>query len=171
MGKARVQSSNAVLKVKDLKGNDIVIGEVDTCTARELSELKTSQPVGDTDITSQAVFRGWELSFEGGHVDWNLAKLVHQQDQQIGKAGRSPYFKVSQTITYFDGTKVEFVYENVTIYGYELQTPNQDSLSESFTGFSGKPRTNGEGTDAAGFEDDIITAMLNAMTDEKPVKK
>jgi hypothetical protein len=175
MGKARIRSNKAKICVEDLAGNVVDIGEVDTFNAKSLDELVTSQPVGENNITSHAVFKGWELSFAGGTVDWNLATLIHLQDTQIGNGGRSPYFKVEQTIEFYNGRKQQFSYEDVTIHGYELDVPNQDALNEKFMGFSGKPRSKGAATNPANDTQSdavkgILGNILNAMA-ESPANR
>lgn len=153
MGKPRILGNNAVIYVQDRAGALIPVGEIDKFSAKKADELKKSQPLGDKWPTSQTVHRGWELSFEGGKVDWQLASLLHAQDQQIqggsnpaaGGAttaygvGRSPYFKVKQTITFFDGTMESWLWEEVSIHGYEIDIPTEE-LTEKFSGFCGKDR-------------------------------
>jgi len=143
MGKARVLGSKAVLKVLNpVDQSEIQVGEVDKFTATSQAEVKKSQPLGQGYITSQQVFKGWELSLEAGKVDWKMAlEIVAANDLQTVQTGRSAQYSVTQTITYYDGSIETWLYKDVTFYGYEMSAESaEEEVKESIKGFSGRER-------------------------------
>jgi len=132
--KPRVLGSRATIKIGEIK-----IGEIEKFGAKNLNELKKSQPLGDKTVTSQVIFKGWDLNFEGGKVDWDLAQMIHLQDKQITSGGRSPLFEVTQEILYYNKTIECWTYPEVSIHGYEVNIPMEE-ITEKFDGFCGKPR-------------------------------
>jgi hypothetical protein len=135
--KARVLASSAVIEVTDpITGLPIKIGEVDSFTATSTSSIIKSRPIGNAIETIQYKCGGYELSFQGGKVDWQLSARMHAQDLLARSYGECPTFNVVSTITHFDNTKEIFVYNNVILYGYEesLQTGNQ--IGETFKGYA-----------------------------------
>ena len=174
MGKARILGRDA--EIFATAGATVVsLGEVDKFSAKKQDELKKSQALGQKNATTNVVHGGWELSFEGGKVDWQLAQAVHAQDAQITSGGRSPYFTIKQKITYYDGTVEEFVYYDVSIYGYEIDMGSAtDEISEKVTGFASYRKLS-EATSATvrATTDSVIagiTAALQAMP-EAPINK
>lgn len=146
MGKARVLGSKAVLKIivpNVTSGSEILIGEIDKFTATSQSEVKKSQPLGQGHITSQQVFKGWEISLEAGKVDWRLAmEIVGVNDAQTVQTGRSGLYRITQTIEYYDGQIETWQYDDVTFYGYELSAESaEEEIKETIKGFSGRERT------------------------------
>lgn len=169
MGKARVMGNNAYIYVMDNSGNAVQVGEVDKFSAKGLDELKKSQPLGDKNITSQTVFKGYDLDFEGGKVDANMAALFHNQDVQIAAGGRSPYFKVKEEVKLFDGTIETWWYDDVTLHGYEKDAPSEDQLSGKFSGFAGTVRRRGDDATetATAAMKTVVDSILDAMSVEK----
>jgi len=139
MGKARVCGSNAKIYVYDEKQGEILIGEVDKFSAKDASDLKKYRSLGTAKIGSQAIFGGWEISCDGGKVDWKLAQLIHAQDERIANSDCSAQFFVIQTVDYFDGIQDAYRYDEVTFHGYELDSPIEE-MTEKFNGFSGVNR-------------------------------
>lgn len=145
MGKPRVRGSHAKIFVTDFDGKQIEIGEVNKFSVKELGELKKSRAIGEHEVTSTKTFEGYDLSFEGGKVDWKLAQLLHAQDAEIVFNRRSPYFQVKQTIQYYGGSgntgySETYVYPAVTIYGYNMDIDANDEIMEKFEGFCGERR-------------------------------
>ena len=140
MGKPRLRGSHAVIKVSNQE-----VGEVSKFSVKELGELKKSRAIGDPGVTANKTFEGYDLSFEGGKVDWKLAALLHAQDKEIyGKVGQGSIatpFEVTQTITYYGGATETFTYKDVVIYGYNLDIDANDEMMEKFEGFCGTLRT------------------------------
>jgi len=140
MGKPRVRGSHAKIFIKN--GTEkLAIGEVNKFSVKELGELKKSRAIGEHTVTSIKTFEGYDLSFEGGKVDWELARLLHAQDYNIVRNKRTPYFQVEQTISYFTGEPETYTYDEVTIYGYNMDIDANDEITEKFEGFCGVPRT------------------------------
>lgn len=167
MGKPRVRGNHAKIVVMDSTGNEIEVGEVSKFSVKELGEVKKSRAIGQNSITSNKTFEGYDLSFEGGKVDWNMAQLLHRQDELIYTGRRSPSFSVKQIVYFFDGSIEEYTYSDVTVYGYNLDVDANDELMEKFEGFCGKLRTSSP-TGAAstnktandGFVDAMLTKAL-----------
>lgn len=136
MGKPRIRGNHAKILVRN-NGEDIQVGEISKFSVKELGEIKKSRAIGQKSITANKTFEGYDLSFEGGKVDWNLAQLLHRQDDAVFHGGRAPYFTVLQEITYYDNSKETYSFDEVTIYGYNLDIDANDELMEKFEGFCG----------------------------------
>ena len=169
MGKPRIRGSHAQIFIND-GTNDILIGEVNKFSVKELGELKKSRALGEQEVTSNKTFEGYDLSFEGGKVDWNAAAVLHAQDKSIVAGKAAPYFTVKQTISYYGATNKEtYTYTKVTIHGYNMDADANDEIMEKFEGFSGalRDRTS-EGTDgisgakAQSAIDETINALITS---------
>jgi hypothetical protein len=137
MGKPRIRGNQAKILVRNSSGQDVQVGEISKFSVKELGEIKKSRSIGQKSITANKTFEGYDLSFEGGKVDWNLAQILHKQDEKIYDGGRSPYFTVLQEIVYYDNSRETFSFDDVTIYGYSLDIDANDELMEKFEGFCG----------------------------------
>lgn len=138
MGKPRVRGQHNQVFVQDRNGTHILVGEITKMSVKELGELKKNRGLGEARITSNKTFEGYDLSFEGGLVDWNLASLLFKQDNAIYDGSRSPYFKVQQKIMYY-GTDQFTVdtYPEVTFHGYNLDADSMDESTQKWEGFCG----------------------------------
>jgi hypothetical protein len=162
MGKPRVRGSHAVIRVNDQSGNMIDIGEVNKFSVKELGELKKSRAIGEHAVTSTKTFEGYDLSFEGGKVDWHLAQLLHKADDQIyTNNARTPYFQVTQKIYYYNGITEVYTYNDVTIHGYNMDIDANDEITEKFEGFCGTLRTLSKPVDSA--EESKINDKIKAL--------
>jgi hypothetical protein len=142
MGKKRLEGQHCKIYVQDPDGNKIPIGEVSKLTVKTNNELRKSRSIGDSEQSSSLTFEGYELSFEGGKVDWRAAALLHQQDLDIVAGKRTPYFQVVQQFKYFNVSTLEtHTYPEVTIYGYEVEVDANSEIQEKFSGFCGKKKT------------------------------
>lgn len=143
MGKPRVRGQHVTIEVKTTDGKKIVVGEVTKLSVKELGELKKNRGLGEAQITANKTFEGYDLSFEGGLVDWNLAALLHKQDQAIyGDSNdfgqRAPYFQVIQKINYFGTNLVTTnTYPDVIFHGYNLDSDSMDESMQKWEGFCG----------------------------------
>jgi hypothetical protein len=160
MGKPRVRGSHAKIFVQDQAGSNIQVGEINKFSVKELGELKKSRAIGEHEITSTKTFEGYDLSFEGGKVDWKLAALLHQQDNVILENRRTPYFKVVQTIEYYKQGTETFTYPEVTIHGYNMDIDANDEITEKFEGFCGKKREHTKPVELLPDITAIITATI-----------
>lgn len=141
MGKPRVRGSHATISITPDGGTNVVkVGEISKFSVKELGEIKKSRTMGEQSVTANKTFEGYDLSFEGGKVDWNAAILLHSQDQAIVNGERAPKFTVKQKITYYGNLVEEFVYNDVVLYGYNLDMDANDEMTEKFEGFCGKIR-------------------------------
>lgn len=140
MGKPRVRGNHARILIVDKDGKEIEVGEVSKFSVKELGEVKKSRSIGQNSVTSNKTFEGYDLSFEGGKVDWKLAQLLHRQDELVYSGNRSPLFIVKQKVFFYDGSEEHFSYNDVTIYGYNLDIDANDELMEKFEGFCGTIR-------------------------------
>lgn len=170
-GRSRVLGSSAAVFLKADDGNLCPIGEVDKFTAKEVGELKKSRPLGKKQFASQYDHQGWELSFEGGKVDWKLAALIQAQNVQFQNGGRTPYFMVTQRVLFYDGSIEEYQYNDVTIHNYNFDEGGSgDELQEKFEAYSAS-RTAVESTQAAFATADafkVVKASLAKMLSQRP---
>lgn len=150
MGKPRVRGSHAKIAICKPDGTVIDIGEISKFSVKELGEIKKSRSMGEQEVTANKTFEGYDLSFEGGKVDWKAGQLLHKQDAQIVGGARAPYFVVKQTITYYGGQQEQYVFNDVVLYGYNLDIDANDEMMEKFEGFCGtlKSRPTLPGSDA-----------------------
>lgn len=140
MGKPRIRGSHAQIFI-EVDGLDVAVGEISKFSVKELGELKKSRALGEQHVTSNKTFEGYDLSFEGGKVDWNAAAILHAQDKAIASGKAAPYFKVKQSISYYGATNKEvYTYTDVTIHGYNMDADANDEITEKFEGFSGAVR-------------------------------
>lgn len=163
MGKPRVRGNHARILVVDSTGTEIDVGEVSKFSVKELGEVKKSRAIGQNSVTANKTFEGYDLSFEGGKVDWNLAQLLHRQDELIYTGRRAPSFKVIQKVFFFDGSVEEYSFEDVTIYGYNLDIDANDELMEKFEGFCGQLKTplmSGQAATNKSANDGFVDALL-----------
>lgn len=150
MGKPRVRGQHTNVYVMDHDNKLIQVGEISKFSVKELGELKKSRAIGDAHITGTKTFEGFDLSFEGGKVDWKLAQLLHKADVEIYNGERAPYFVVKTTFNYAGGTTDSYTYPEVTIHGYNLDVDANDELMEKFEGFCGMmPTYTASGTAAS----------------------
>lgn len=170
VGKARVLGSNATIFVRDGSNNPCKIGEVDKFTAKKSDELKKSRPLGVKEFASQIDDQGWELSFEGGKVDWNLAALIQAQIDQYAGGGRSAYFEVVQSILFYNGEIEEYTFSDVTIHGYNLDVGGSgDELQEKFEAFAARRKaSNGKSIADVGAQYSVVAGLLANMTSQVP---
>ena len=170
MGKPRVRGSHAKISIK--VGTEVVdVGEVSKFSVKELGELKKSRAIGEQEVTSNKTFEGYDLSFEGGKVDWNAAAVLHSQDLAIKDGKAAPYFQITQEIKYYGATNSEvYTYENVTLHGYNMDIDANDEIMEKFEGFCGTLRKrNPEGT--TGIQNAKAQTTIDALIDAQIVKR
>lgn len=167
MGKPRIRGQHTTISIK-VGANVVPVGEVSKFSVKELGELKKSRSIGEAGITGNKTFEGYDLSFEGGKVDWKLAQLLHQQDVEVYAGKRAPYFEVTTKFTYYGITEIDtYTYPEVVFHGYSLDVDANDELNEKWEGFCGEKRTysaegtpNTDNTSAASTITAAITAAL-----------
>lgn len=136
-GKSRVFGSSSKIYLQDETDTLCPIGEIDKFSAKEAGELKKTRPLGKKEFASQWDAQGWELSFDGGKVDWRLASLIQAQNAQFLGGGRTPYFTVVQTVQFYDGQVEQYQYNDVTIHGYNFDDGGSgEEITEKFEGFA-----------------------------------
>lgn len=164
MAKARVYGSNAQIFVKHpVLQTDIQIGEVDSFSARQKTNLITSRPIGKSMEKGNLIYGGWELDFRGGKIDWKLADTIHNQDMMLRMFGYFPTFTITQKIIHYDGTIEEYNYPDTIIYGYEIGMDGaMNELGESFKGFSSTRDKGlfGLGTDVGALATNLIGEIV-----------
>lgn len=161
MGKPRVRGSHAkILVYTDPSKPATEVGEISKFSVKELGEVKKSRSMGEQQVTANKTFEGYDLSFEGGKVDWRLATLLHANDDAIVAGNKVAMFSILQEINYY-GDKVEkYRYDNVVLYGYNLDMDANDEMMEKFEGFCGTLRVPVAGTTP---EIDAETAKTEAL--------
>lgn len=169
MGKPRIRGQHTTIAVK-VGSTTIDVGEVSKFSVKELGELKKSRAIGDKNIAGNKTFEGYDLSFEGGKVDWKLAQLMHSQDAAVYEGQRAPYFQVTTKFTYYGIDKEEtYTYPEVVFHGYSLDVDANDELNEKWEGFCGEKRSHSAaGTlvvDATATAS-VITAAITAALDK-----
>jgi hypothetical protein len=168
MGKPRVRGSHAIISITPAGAKEPqAVGEISKFSVKELGEIKKSRSMGEQQVTANKTFEGYDLSFEGGKVDWQLAQLLHAQDAAIVAGKRAPHFQVKQVITYFGDKKEEFTYDDVVLFGYNLDMDANDEMSEKFEGFCGTLRqkpASSQNADVEKSATDATTSITAAIT-------
>jgi hypothetical protein len=157
-GQKRILSDRTTISVKS-NGKVIRIGDLDNFTVSSRDSIRVFRPVGETREYAQYESRGYDISFSGGKVDWQLARLLHKQEFLFNnrKAGQqdipielfletnnlkdmrfiNPVFEIEHTVNHYNGNIESWVYEEVTLYGYSLTVDGDlEQLKESAKGFS-----------------------------------
>lgn len=136
MGKARVSGRNVhlLLHSQDLLA-PIPLGEIDTFKAKSRTSIIVSRPNGYINQGATVQYGGWDLSFEGGKVDWSLAHFYWLQDQELRSGNLLPKFFITETVFHYNGAIENYVYGNVTLYGLDLSRSSQE-VKDSIHGFS-----------------------------------
>lgn len=163
--KPRVLSSSSTLKLLAPNfGNpqfiqedpEFEIGEIDSFTAyKQFRIIKRWKPFGSKYEKLLVEDTGWELSFTGGKVDWKLAYLFYlnelalrglnnantpSADNTLESAGslyNKPLFAIYHTIYHYDGTEETYIYKDITILEYGLETsPDNTEIPERMSAFS-----------------------------------
>lgn len=170
VGKSRVLGSSALVYLSTSSTTKCLVGEVDKFSAKELSEIKKSRPLGKKQHASQADFQGWEMSFEGGKVDANQAALFQAITTQFLNGGRTPYFEVTQKITFYDGSEETYTYNDVTLYDFNVDVNGSgDEVMEKFTGFAASRTAADDVTKSVvAFQGTVVDTALGLMTSQKP---
>jgi hypothetical protein len=174
VGKARVLGSSVIVYIEKVDGSLCKIGEIDKFSAKENMEIKKSRPLGAKLFASQIDPQGWDLSFEGGKVDWQLAALLQAQGRQFYNDGRSPYFSVVQEVRFSDNTIERYRYFDVTLHSPNLDAgSSSDEVSEKFEGFAAYREVDGDDTVSAAVTEQasVVAALLAQMTSQQPGDK
>jgi hypothetical protein len=136
-GKSRVLSSSAVIEVADRSSTmSLMVGEIDSFTAKSNTAMAKSRPIGASMESAYLKYGGYDLSFKGGKVDWNLANKIHAQDVLLRTLGLCPLFTVKQEIKYYNGEIETYVYNDVVLFGYSLDAKSGDEIGEEFSGYA-----------------------------------
>jgi hypothetical protein len=145
MGKARIQkqhvklfllSQDLFLPVKATidfsKG--IFLGEVDSFKATSRTKVVISRPAGYINEGATHDYGGWDLSFDGGKVDWELANFYWLQDQTLRAGGQPPAFLFMEEIWHYNGAYEQWWYKDCSLFGFDGS--RGDDNTESIKGFS-----------------------------------
>ena len=139
MGKTRVLGKDVQVFLTSPDGLTSLplLQEVDRFSAKNNDELKKSRPLGETTHASHTVHMGWDLEFEAGKNNWNLSCFFQAQDEQMRKGGRRPFARVVERVTHLDGSDETWVYEEVSLFGYNEDIGSQtDEIKEKFSGYA-----------------------------------
>ena len=144
--KARAQGSQAKLIFLP-EGTGVVpleLGELDEFNATQTSEVIKRRPMGYSIGSSTYKYSGWDLSFNGGKVDWKLARWAFNQDRAARIPGKTNGFSIIQTVTHFD-TRVgglpaieQYLYTNVVLFGLEQRFKGGEDITEEMKGYCAK---------------------------------
>ncbi|MCF8566912.1 hypothetical protein LLE49_19520 [Alicyclobacillus tolerans] len=138
----RILGSSATVAIYGPNG-PVNVMEVDSCKETRKSSQKQFQPLGEVGEHTQDIYEGYELNFSGGVVDPSYDDLVDQVDQAAMNGQQNLRFRVTQTIEYYGGTTVTYVYPNTVLYGFEKDSKSaKDDITWSFKGAS-RTRTKG----------------------------
>lgn len=170
-GQKRLLSDRTRIFVKS-EGKIVRVGEFDTFSVTHRDSVRTFKPVGETREIAILQEAGYDLSFSGGKVDWNLARLLHKQElfYNTRKPGEgkgiastfgdfsvlpqndihykvshvAPKFEVEHTIFHYNGSIETYIYEDVTLYGYQIDVNGDlEQIRESVKGHSPRKTRSG----------------------------
>jgi hypothetical protein len=118
---------------KSFKKN-IIIGEIDSCSATDKAKVIEHQPLGQTVPRSQLVPGGWELALKGGKINGALAAEILNRDAHLNQGKASPRYDIIVTTTYFDGSTDDYAYCDCVLHGFKSDVTKADAeIGEDFT--------------------------------------
>lgn len=162
MGKARVHGQHAQLIILSQSLlTPIFLGELDSFDAKSRTSLIMSRPIGYINEKATHKYGGWDLSFSGGKVNWELAHFYWLHDNKLRQGDLPPNFAVWEVINHFNGAVEHYLYKNVSIAGLDLSRKAGEELTESFEAFA-PVRTLGN-ADTTILHDPIGNAMREAV--------
>lgn len=147
----------------------IYLGEFETFSAKSDTTVIKHRPIGYINQGATLQYNGYELSFEGAKVDWNLARCYFLQDESLIFSTKQPTFVISDLTTYGDGTKEHYIYTDVTIFGYDVNK-GVDEIKEKLEGFAAK-RIIGplDDTSLKGTNSTVMTALFYTNANPKAI--
>jgi hypothetical protein len=117
--KDRVLGSSATVGFYRTDGTVVNFAECDSFKATRKSTQKQYQPLGQVGERTQDIYQGWTLNFTGAIVDPTYDDILEQIDQAALNGQPNMRFRVTETITYYDGTVRTWVYPDVVLYGFD----------------------------------------------------
>ena len=137
MGKARVNGNHVQLLIFNQQNlAPLFLGELDNFQATSQTSIIKSRPIGFIQEGVTHNYGGWDLSFDGGKVDWALCHYYWLQDQKLRKRRVPPQLMIIESVEHYNGALEQYVYKNVSLYGLDLQRPAGDTLTETMKGFA-----------------------------------
>lgn len=135
MSKARVQKNQAKLIVHSAILNiPIFSSEIDSFKATSTTTVHKSRPAGYALERATPVYGGYDLSFDGGKVDWEMAHFYWLQDNNLRAGKMPPSIYISETIFHYGGAIENYIYKDVVLFGKEISIA--DEVSNSIQGFA-----------------------------------
>lgn len=149
-------SSKISISIRGMNGESLEVAQWDQMRKQKiLEEKKRFKPYGSMKTISLSKDLGWELNVSGLKTDGQLDRLIHMQEKMLNGTGISslpgnantfnsngiigikPLFEVSEIISENDGGYTIFIYEDVSIIGFDETVPADNSPIEySLTLFS-----------------------------------
>lgn len=114
------------------------LGEVDEFRVTEKSEVVIRRPMGYNLQSATLKPAGCELSFKGGKVDWHLARWIFLANRTKRGFNRTAGFNVLQSIDHYDGTKEQYLFENIIFYNFEQVINSESPTEETVQAFAFK---------------------------------
>lgn len=157
-GEKRILSDHVRISVKDQRNHLVRVGEFDSFDATKQDSVRKFKPVGETYEIGLLHEGGWELTFSGGKVDWNLARLMSLQEAYMNDKSDNqrpfslnpdafnvrnitPLYNVEHTTVYYDGSTDTYVYEDVILHNFSTKVSNDlAEVNESVKGFAPRRR-------------------------------
>lgn len=113
----------------------VYLGEIDNFQRTSKTKASIDRPTGYALEGSTVQYGGWDLSFDGGKVDWALAHFYYLQDRGLIAGKQPPEFFINEIVKHYNGSMENWVYRNVTLFGFDGNTGDGES-KESLKGFS-----------------------------------
>lgn len=114
----RVVGSSAKIALYGPNG-PVPFAEVDSCKETRKSSQKAFQPLGEVGERTQDIYEGYELDFSGAVIDPSYDDIIDQIDQAAQNGKPNVRFRVTQSITYYDGSVKTYVYPDTVLYGFD----------------------------------------------------
>lgn len=138
-GQDRILGSSATIAFYQQGGGVVTFAECDSFQATRKSTQKQYQPLGQVGERTQDIYQGYTLSFGGAIVDPSYDDIIDQIDQGALAGQANMRIRVTETITYYDGTTKTWVYPDVVLYNFDknISAANTDIQWK----FSGEAQT------------------------------
>jgi hypothetical protein len=154
----RVLSSKSFISIgtpatDGIPAETLRLGEIDSFSVRKsMNVVKKWKPYGSKNDKILTEDTGWDINFLAGKVDFSVAylfylnEIVHRGFSQNTAPSQSeiaislynkPLFEITHTIIHYDGTEETYVYGDVTLLNYDLNSgPDNSEIFESVSAFS-----------------------------------
>ena len=136
MSQDRILGNSVQIEIYSTSG-PISFGEIDSFTATPQHTEKKFHPLGQVAEHAQIIYQSYKLDFKGGRINGDLDAIQEAIDTALLAGQAAPRYRVTETITYYDGTITTWIYDNALIYNLKDDVSNAaDEIKLEMTGWA-----------------------------------